>query len=270
MVQAKTAEIAETSGGAGTADPGKAGAATAGGGTAAAPALLPLRQARLADQVYELLLLQIARGGYGVGARLPSEPQLCAEFGVSRPVVREALARLRADSIVRSRRGSGTYVEREPSHAVASLAPSGTIAEMLRAYEYRAGVEAEAAAIAAERREKRDLLAMEQAIAELAAALRRDEVGDEPDLAFHRAVALATRNPLFTQSIQMLDGSIRAGITVARRLKQIARSDRIDQVLAEHERVLAAIRAQDPEAARRAMHHHVASSRARMLGFPAG
>ena len=101
-------------------------------------ALLPLRQARLADQVYELLLLQIARGAYRVGTRLPSEPQLCTDFGVSRPVVREALARLRVDNIVRSRRGSGTWVEREPSHAFAALAPSGTIAEMVRAYEFRA------------------------------------------------------------------------------------------------------------------------------------
>lgn len=232
--------------------------------------LLPLRQARLADQVYELLLLQIARGSYGVGARLPSEPKLCADFGVSRPVVREALARLRADNIVRSRRGSGTWVEREPSHAFASLAPSGTIAQMVRAYEFRAGIEAEAAALAAERREKRDLQAMEQAIDALAAALGRDEVGAGPDIAFHRAVALSTRNPLFAQGIEMLDGSIRSGIVVARRLKQLANGERLNQVLAEHDAVLAAIRGQDAEAARRAMHHHIASSRDRMLGFTAG
>ncbi|SMF73698.1 transcriptional regulator, GntR family [Tistlia consotensis] len=257
MAQAKTAELAELP------PPQPPDEAAAAG-------LLPLRQARLADQVYELLLLQIARGAYGVGTRLPSEPQLCAEFGVSRPVVREALARLRADKIVRSRRGSGSFVEREPSRVVASLAPSGGIAQMVRAYEFRAGVEAEAAAIAAGRREKRDLAAMEQAIAELAAALQRNEVGDEPDLAFHRAVALATRNPLFIQSIQMLDGSIRSGIVVARRLKQLANSDRVGQVLTEHERVLAAIRGQDAEAARLAMHRHIDSSRDRMLGFAAG
>lgn len=238
-----------------------------GGEEPEASGLLPLRQTRLADQVYELLLLQIARGAYGVGDRLPSEPQLCADFGVSRPVVREALARLRVDNIVRSRRGSGTWVEREPSHAFALLAPSGTIAEMVRAYEFRAGVEAEAAALAAQRRETRDLQVMEQAIAALAAALRRDEVGAEADIDFHRAVAQATRNPLFIQSIEMLSGAMRSGITVARRLKQITNSDRLHQVLGEHEQVLAAIRAQDAETARRAMHHHVASSRDRMLGF---
>lgn len=138
---------------------------------------------------------------------------------------------------------------------------------MVRAYEFRAGVEAEAAALAAQRREARDLQAMEQAIAALAAALRRDEVGAEADIDFHRAVAQAARNPLFTQSIEMLSGAMRSGITVARRLKQITNSDRLHQVLSEHERVLAAIRAQDAETARSAMHHHVASSRDRMLGF---
>lgn len=229
--------------------------------------LLPLRQSRLADQIYELLLLEIARGAYGVGARLPSEPQLCAEFRVSRPVVREALARLRADKIVRSRRGAGTWVEREPSHAFATLAPSGTVAQMLRAYEFRAGVEAEAAALAAARREARDLQAMEVAIATLAAALQRDEVGDEPDIEFHRAIALATGNPLFIQFIQLFDSSIRNGIIVARRLKLLTNRDRLNQVLSEHERVLEAIRARDAESARTAMHRHIATSRDRMLGF---
>lgn len=233
----------------------------------ARPLVLPLRQTRLADQVYELLLLQIARGIYRVGSRLPSEPQLCADFGVSRPVVREALARLRLDNIVRSRRGSGTFVEREPSDAFASIAPSGSIAEIVRSYEFRAGIEAEAAALAAQRREGRDLQAMARAIEALAQALEKNDVGAEADIAFHRAVAAASRNSLFTQSIDMLHSAMRNGITVARRLKQESNSDRIHQVLVEHEAVLLAIRGRDPEGARDAMHRHITSSRDRMLGF---
>jgi len=231
--------------------------------------LLPLRQTRLADQVYEVLLLQIARGGYRVGDRLPSEPQLCAEFGVSRPVVREALARLRLDKIVRSRRGAGTWVEREPSGAFASFAPSGNVAEIVRSYEFRAGIEAEAAALAARRRDARDLQALARAIESLASALERKEVGAEADVAFHRAVALASRNSLFTQSIDMLSSAMRHGITVARRLKQESNSDRMHQVLDEHEAVLLAIREEDPERARAAMHRHITASRDRMLGFVA-
>lgn len=228
---------------------------------------LPVRQTRLADQVYEVLLLQIARGTYPVGSRLPSEPQLCKGFGVSRPVVREALARLRLDNIVRSRRGSGTWVEREPSDAFARIAPSGSIAEIVRSYEFRAGVEAEAAALAAQRREARDLQAMAKAVEALAVALRRNDVGAEADIAFHRAVSAASRNSLFTQTIDRLHGAMRNGITVARRLKQDANSDRIQQVLVEHEAVLLAIREENPERARAAMHRHITASRDRMLGF---
>lgn len=253
MEEAKAADAA------GRAQPRQTGPGPAG--------VLPLRQTRLADQVYELLLLQIARGAYRVGARLPSEPQLCVDFGVSRPVVREALARLRLDNIVRSRRGSGTWVEREPSHAFASIAPSGIIAELVRSYEFRAGVEAEAAALAAARRDSRQLQAMERAIAALAAALESNDVGAEPDIDFHRAVAAAAGNPLFVQAIDMLSATMRSGITVARRLKQVTNSDRLHQVLREHERVLDAIRSQDVETARSAMHHHISSSRDRMLGF---
>ncbi len=228
---------------------------------------LLLRQSRLTDQVYELLLLEIARGAYVIGERLPSEPQLCTEFGVSRPVIREALARLRADDIVRSRRGSGTYVVREPSHDFAALAPSGALAEIQRANEFRIGMETEAAALAAIRRNADDLKAMEAANGAVAAALEADEVGAEADLDFHRAVALATRNHLFVQGIQMLSAPILTSITVARRLKQIGNRDRLNEVLAEHEEVLAAIRVQDAETARKAMHAHMTKSRDRMHGF---
>lgn len=229
--------------------------------------LLPLRQTRLADHVYELLLLQIARGIYRVGSRLPSEAQLSDAFGVSRPVVREALARLRLDNIVRSRQGSGTWVEREPSDAFARLAPSGSIAEIVRSYEFRAGVEAEAAALAAQRHDGKDLQVMARAIEALAEALRRGEVGAEADIDFHRAVTAASRNSLFTEAIERLSEAMHSGITVARRLKQETKSDLIHQVLVEHDAVLSAIRRRDAEGAREAMHRHITSSRDRMLGF---
>ena len=97
----------------------------------AAPAFFtPHRGSPLPDQVYEQLLMQIAVGRLAAGRRLPSEPALCTALGVSRPVVRAALARLRADGIVESRRGSGSYVVRGPSREFLRVAPSGSIAEL--------------------------------------------------------------------------------------------------------------------------------------------
>jgi GntR family transcriptional regulator, transcriptional repressor for pyruvate dehydrogenase complex len=65
----------------------------------------PVRQLKLADQLYEQILNRIVSGGMAVGSRLPSESQITELFGVSRSVMREALSRLQADGIVLSRQG---------------------------------------------------------------------------------------------------------------------------------------------------------------------
>jgi DNA-binding FadR family transcriptional regulator len=64
-----------------------------------------VRAQRLGDQLYERILHRIVAGELAEGERLPSEARLCEEFGVSRPVVREALSRLQADGMVVSRQG---------------------------------------------------------------------------------------------------------------------------------------------------------------------
>ena len=65
---------------------------------------------RLADHAYNVLLHKIVTGEFREGDPLPSENELCTLFGVSRPVVREALQRLRKQGVVTSRRGSGSFV----------------------------------------------------------------------------------------------------------------------------------------------------------------
>ncbi|MBU2089350.1 MAG: GntR family transcriptional regulator, partial [Alphaproteobacteria bacterium] len=127
----------------------KNGLGTGGGVTLDFVAVAPLRQSKLADQLYEQIMLQIVNGSLAIGEKLPSEAQLCQLFAVSRPVVREALARLRADNVIASRRGSGTYVQSRPAADLVRLAPSGVLAELLRCYEMRVALEGEAAYLAA-------------------------------------------------------------------------------------------------------------------------
>src|SRR5690606_8438842 len=69
---------------------------------------------KFSDQIYEQILRGIVNGEMTEGQRLPSEQSLANAYGVSRPVVREALARLRADGIIVSRHGSGSYVRHQP------------------------------------------------------------------------------------------------------------------------------------------------------------
>jgi len=140
----------------------------------------PVRQSKLADQLYEQILDRIVNGGLAVGGKLPSESQLGELFGVSRPVVREALSRLQADGVVISRHGSGSYVQRRPNQAFALLAPTGDVANLMRCMEFRIALEGEAASLAARRRTEADLTRLEKALAELETVMARGEVGSRP------------------------------------------------------------------------------------------
>src|SRR4051794_677016 len=75
---------------------------------------------RLSDQAYGRLFHKIVTGEFKEGDVLPSENDLCRSFQVSRPVVREALRRLRQDGLIASRRGSGSFVQPRPSVNVSS------------------------------------------------------------------------------------------------------------------------------------------------------
>lgn len=229
----------------------------------------PHRPESLPDQIYEQILLQLGAGRLGVGDKLPSETQLSRAFGVSRPVVRTALARLRADGLIESRQGAGSFVVRTLSPDFMGEAPSGSIAELLRCYEMRVALEGEAAFLAAERRTARDLAAIEAEAARLAREFDGPDSGASADVAFHRAIAAATQNHLFSRVMELLRRPLRDGIATARRLVQRSAAMRLPIVLEEHAAVLDAIRAQDGPRAREAMRTHIARSRDRMLGFDA-
>ena len=120
------------------------------------------RRPSLADQVYDQLLATILEEKYPVQSRLPAEDVLAQNFGVSRPIVRAALSRLRDDGIVQSRRGSGSYVLRRPDRQLISFIPLESVSGVQRCYEFRIDVEGAAAAWAARRRDEDDLAAMDQ------------------------------------------------------------------------------------------------------------
>ena len=87
------------------------------------------RQTPLVHRVYQRLLAQISGGEYQIDQRLPGEHELAAQFLVSRPVVREALSRLREEGLIYSRRGAGSFVRMAPEESPAlGYAPVETIA----------------------------------------------------------------------------------------------------------------------------------------------
>jgi DNA-binding FadR family transcriptional regulator len=220
---------------------------------------------RLADRIYERVIAQIVGGEFHIGDRLPSESHLGAEYGVSRAVVREALARLQADGVTVTRRGAGTYVQRQPGREFLRLAPIGGIADLMRCFEFRVALEGEAASLAAQRRTDDDLRSIEAAFQQLNSVNAAGELGVEEDIQFHAAIAAASRNQLFIQSLDALHIHIVNGMNLTRHISLSRNKSRLAIVQEEHLRVVEAIRDPDPEKARVAMRAHISNARNRAL-----
>jgi len=220
---------------------------------------------KLADD----LRREISSGAIAVGEKLPSESALTERHGVSRTVVREAVAALRADGMVEARQGAGVFVvNAQPANAApfypVDLDKFSSVIEMM---ELRTAVEVEAAALAAARRSP----AQEEAIAEALLAIdRAAEIGEgasRQDLAFHMAVARATNNPRFEQFLSMLDIDAipRARLQVG--AESSSNQQYLTQLQGEHRRIADAISARDESAARTAMRAHLEGGQRRYREF---
>jgi GntR family transcriptional regulator, transcriptional repressor for pyruvate dehydrogenase complex len=217
----------------------------------------------LAEQVMARLGGDIRSGRLGPGARLPTEQELTSTLGVSRTVVREAVAGLRADGLVVTRRGSGAYVAPNPAASPFRIAArqKASIEEVLEIMELRRAIEVEAAALAAERASRRHVARIRRALGAIDLALRRGEGAVAEDFAFHRAIADATGNGQFPRFLAFLGSHVipRQSVrleadTPAQRRSYLARIQR------EHGRIVAAIADGDAAEARRAMHDHLTRS----------
>src|SRR5690606_11806081 len=165
----------------------------------------PRRKPKLAELVIDTLRQRIAAGEYGTSGKLPTEHQMTSIFGVSRTVVREAIAALAADGLVQSRQGAGVFVA---AHAVNPFSVLGAeksnkISVAINVLEVRMGIEIEAAGLAAQRRSASQEAALQEAWNDFERLLQQGTPTGKSDFAFHRAVAAATNNPFY---IEVLDG----------------------------------------------------------------
>lgn len=228
--------------------------------------ILPtLREPKLADRLYTAVLERIIAGTYPPGERLPPEAELAAEFGVSRPTVREALARLRDDDLVESRKGSGSWVKRQPHRAVLRFAPVASIGDLQRLLVFRAAVEPKGAALAAEHRTEAQLQAIAEALVELERQTRAGQVAAEADMELHLRIAEASANHYFAATLELLREPMSFGINLVRSLSLRRPPAWRERVMAEHRAIVEAIRAGAGAAAEAAMLRHVQSTRTRMF-----
>lgn len=212
----------------------------------------------LASRVAELLLNKIRSDGLEAGTKLPSESAMAKHFGVSRTVIREAIAALKGDGLLETRKGSGTYVRdvAQIRAQSADLVTEASIQSLLNLIEVRRGMEAESAALAALRRTPAQLAEIEHSLRRLEAAVASGSDGVEEDTRFHQAIAAATGNPYWVRLMAMFTQPIRSAIRVTR-ANEARREDFARQVQAEHQRIVDAIAAGDPDLARSAAAIHM-------------
>ena len=205
----------------------------------------------------------ITSGKIPPGSRLPTEQEMIAATGVSRTVVREAVAALRADGLVVTRQGVGAFVPenaRPPLRiAFDRLSPLRAVLEVM---ELRTGIEIEAAGLAADRASPAQIRKIVDCLDAVDVALRRGEDAIAQDFALHCSIADATGNPQFKRFLEHLGRfviprqTIRGGPGIPKRVY----SETFQQ---EHRDIVQAIRAGAVAQARAAMRRHLLNSRKR-------
>src|SRR5690606_19844693 len=179
------------------------------------------------------------------------EAVMAERFGVSRTVIREAVSRLKAEGLVDTRQGSGTVVL-EPNTATPFRLDAHTqdsLKAVLRVIELRRGVEAEMAALAAERRTAAQFARIKKAFNAITKAERAGRDGVDEDLTFHTEISQACGNPLYTSLLSYLSLYLRTAIVVTR-ANEAQRDDFSKQVREEHAAIMEAISQKNPAAAR--------------------
>lgn len=226
----------------------------------------PARKPKLAEMVVDALRKRIGAGEFAAGEKLPTESQMTVHFGVSRTVVREAIAALAADGTVQSRQGAGVFVLANAASAFSSIRgeTSNKISVALNVLEVRMGIEIESAGLAAMRRSNSQDAAIQEAWNEFGRLLKVGNPTGKTDFAFHRAIAAATNNPFY---MEVLDGlgsrTIPCDVASPWGTESVLTYDYQVGLHEEHKRILLAISAQNAEGAREAMREHLSRSQDR-------
>jgi DNA-binding FadR family transcriptional regulator len=222
-----------------------------------------ITERKLSRRLFEQLAEQIKSGRFAPGARLPTEQALTQAAGVSRTVVREAVAALRAEGLVITRQGVGAFVSAEPQRAPFRIEPERmqTLADILNVMELRLGVEIESAGIAAERASRPQVKAIGAALEAIERAAAAGKSAVDEDLALHRAIAEATGNPEFARFLQFIGRHLIPRRTVSGLPERMGgQRAYLALIQEEHRRIYEAIRDRQPGAAREAMRRHLTRS----------
>ena len=215
------------------------------------------------DRVADALRRRIRDATLPLGSKFPSDQAISKEFQVSRTVVREAVARLKSDGLVETRKGAATRVRGVGHHAEKLVMPR-SMEGLLGFLEVRGAIEAEMAALAATRRtaaQGREIQACLQAID---VATCTGGSGVQEDLDFHLSIGRATANAYWGGFVRLFATPMRSAINVTR-ANERRRLDFTTAVAAEHLEIYLSILERNPSRARDAVRLHIQNAGARIL-----
>lgn len=224
----------------------------------------PIAPESLVSRIVAEVRRRIIDGEFPPGHQLPTQSAMAAQFGVSQPLLREALAELRSEGFIETRSGRGSYV-RLPSESdlvesfsrqlrVSVTSEAGITADQL--YEARGAIETVAAELAATRATSDDLETLETLLHSMSEGRDDPSAFTAADVGFHVTVARAARNPLLPTLLQPLVSMIVEGVFESHSTARAASLG-----IADHKKILAALKKRDPAAARLAMSTHLIGSR---------
>lgn len=196
------------------------------------------------------LASRIASGEYLVGQRLPSERDLAALYGVSRPTVRETVLALAHEGLIEVRTGSGAYVK---TPALKTPLPAEVEVGAFQLLECRRAIEGETCALAALRITEAELDQLDALAAEMSDAAVPLPRAEEADRLFHKLIAEATRNAPLANAVEVLWEARSRSLQTQLLSARAGAGPRPD----DHRAIIAALRSRSPDAARAAMRTHL-------------
>lgn len=228
--------------------------------TATVPKFMAINRSKIWMQVADQIKDMIDRGEFAPGEKLPSERELCEQFGVSRMSIREALRKLQAQSYIDVKSGLGTFVVEAGERSIARLGDwlETHVDSLKKLIELRMVIEPGIAELVAKRATETEVESLR--VHAKALATSDADKASGVDAAFHQELASITKNSMIEQIVEEI-------LDATHDLRHVTLKDREHMMLASdgHAGVVDAISKHDSNAAAAAMRRHLVDARTSLL-----
>lgn len=222
----------------------------------------------LTNELVESLREQIIGGNMQPGSKLPAAKVIEEQAGVSRSVVREAIAALKAEGLIISRQGVGVFVSNTMPKKSFEIeqAEFNSVENAIKILELRIAVEVEMTIMAASNRSAKQVKAIWKCLAQFDKQIEAGNDAVKEDFLFHLAIADASGNPYFSRFIEYIgSGVIPSREIVTNNERSYQPNNYLALIQQEHYDIAKAIEEKDVEAAKLAIRKHLGNSRERHI-----